>query len=746
MNVIELIFRSVPSFRSKQRLVIMLACSIVLVATLFCFFAYSYFSFNHESRERLGALSDILGADVGAALAFGDNQAVTKSLTALRADPSIKQLFILDDQDQVSAYYHQNMDAEPEDLQQRLRTLRSEVRQHLFELSPGVERPVSRDGIPLGTILIEQDEQIIIKKIFASAGISAFILLLSLGFSYLLADRFQRIITGPVTAMATTMQEVSYTKDFSKRVAASGTDEMDQLAERFNEMLSEIEHRDADLLERQDQLHHLANFDALTGLPNRALFSDRLEQALRRAARTGERVAVLFIDLDDFKMINDTHGHRTGDLLLLETAARLASGTRADDTLARLGGDEFTVFLQDVKATENALSVARKHVESLFHPYNIDDKRLFVSASIGVAIFPEHGTTAESLVKNADSAMYQAKEKGKNNVELFTDALHLRLSERLNLSNDLHRALEQGEFELYYQPRINLARNSWAGAEALIRWNHPDLGMVPPDKFIPLAEQSGLILPIGEWVLREACRQLYQWHCQGFRLPRISVNVSPLQLRRQDLFGIVKDAITTSNLCSQALELEIVESALVEDLGRSISVLKELQGIGVKISIDDFGTGYSSLSYLRTLPIDILKIDRSFLLHVHESQEDEQILAAIIAMSLSLGLEVVTEGVECAEQEQILKKHNCQEAQGYYFARPMPADELLRRFMAAQILLEDVRSQSAGSAKTSSCMHAGDPASRCGQGPDLVCRSKPDYSRPDADSTARSSHGPGAKP
>jgi len=710
LNVIERIFRSVPSFCSKQRLVIMLACSIVLVATLFSFIAYSFFSFNMESRERLVALSDIIGADVGAALAFGDNQAITMSLAALKADPSIKQLFVLNDQDQVSAYYHQKMDLAPADLQQHLKILRSRAGQHFFDLSPEVERPVSRDGIRLGTIVIEQDEHVIIEKIVASAGISAFILLFSLGLSYLLADRFQRVITDPLTAMATTMQEVSYTKDYSKRVPASGTDEMDQLAESFNEMLSEIERRDGDLLERQAQLHHLANFDVLTGLPNRALFSDRLEQALRRAARTGELLAVLFIDLDEFKMVNDSHGHRTGDQLLLESAARLASGTRADDTLARLGGDEFTVLLQDVKATENALTVARKHIESLFHPYIIDDKRLFVSASIGVAVFPEHGTTAESLLKNADSAMYLAKEKGKNKVELFTDSLHLRLSERLNLSNDLHRALEQGEFELYYQPRINLARNSWASAEALIRWNHPELGMVPPDKFIPLAEQSGLILPIGEWVLREACRQLHQWHCQGFHLPRISVNVSPLQLQRQDLFGIVKDAITTNSLCFQALELELVESALVENLGRSVSILKELQSIGVKISIDDFGTGYSSLSYLRTLPISILKIDRSFLLHVPESEEDGQILAAIIAMSLSLGLEVVSEGVECVEQVQILKNHNCQEAQGYYFARPMPADELLQRFRTTQVLLEEIRIPSADNSKSICCMLASSPA------------------------------------
>jgi diguanylate cyclase (GGDEF)-like protein len=704
----------------------MLACSVVLVATLFCFLAYSFLSFNLESRERLGALADIVGADVGAALAFGDDKAVENSLAAFRADPSIKQLFILNDQDQVSAYYSQKKDLLSPDLRQRLKSLRYEVKQKVFELSPVVERPIKKGGVRLGTILIEQDEYVITRKISASAGISAFILLLALGLSYLLANRFQRIITDPVTAMATTMQEVSRTKDYSKRVPASNTDEMDFLADRFNEMLTEIERRDVDLLDRQDQLHHMANFDVLTALPNRALFSDRLEQALHRATRTGERIAVLFIDLDDFKVINDTHGHRTGDRLLLETATRLAAGTRSDDTLARLGGDEFTVFLQDIKTPENALSVAKKHIENLFHPYQIEEKRLFVSASIGVALFPEHGTTAETLIKNADSAMYLAKEAGKNHVELFTDSLHVKISEKLGLSNDLHRGLEQGEFELYYQPRINLARNSWASAEALIRWNHPELGLVPPDKFIPLAEQTGMILPIGEWVLREACRQLHQWHCQGFHLPRVSVNVSPLQLQRQDLLGITKDAITSNNLCTQSLELEIVESALVDNIGRSISILKELRDIGIKISIDDFGTGYSSLSYLRTLPVDILKIDRSFVLNIHESAEDEQIFAAITAMSFSLGLEVVTEGIEYIEQAQILKKHSCLEAQGYYFARPMPADKLVQYFTASQFQLEEVRIHPADIAKTQCCMFASSPIITCGQGPALFCRSTSD--------------------
>lgn len=690
MNIIKHMLRPITSFSDKQRMLILQACSIVLITSMFCFLAYSFYSINEESRARLSALVDVIGADMTAHMTLSDSRAVTESLAVIKADSSIKQVFVLNRQDQVIAYYHQNTGVPPNELRQGLKSLRSEIREQLFELSPGVESTVIRDGVRLGTVLIEQSEHIIIDKISDATVISAIILLFALGLSYFLAGRFQRIVTEPVTAMAAVMREVSYTKDYSKRVPSFNTDEINQLAKSFNEMLSEIERRDEDLLDRQDQLHHMANFDSLTGLPNRALFNDRLEQALRRAARTGEKLAVLFIDLDDFKIINDTHGHRTGDQLLLEATARLAAVTRAGDTLARLGGDEFTIILQDIKTAETALSVARKHMENLFRHYLVDNRQLFVSASIGVAIYPEHGTTVETLVRNADAAMYLAKEKGKNSVELFSDSINSKLSEKLLLSNDLHQAVERGEFELYYQPRINLTRNSWASAEALLRWNHPKLGRVPPDKFIPLAEKNGTILPIGEWVLREACRQLQHWHCQGFHLPRISVNVSPLQLQRQDLIGILKDALSANNLSAQALELEIVESALVEDSGHSVRLLKELQSIGVKISIDDFGTGYSSLSYLRTLPIDILKIDRSFMINAHESEEDRRIIAAICAMALSLELEVVTEGVECVEQEQILIDHCCHEAQGYYYDRPMSADELSQRFKTSKILLEEV--------------------------------------------------------
>jgi diguanylate cyclase (GGDEF)-like protein len=473
------------------------------------------------------------------------------------------------------------------------------------------------------------------------------------------------------------------------------------------------------------RIRHLAYHDILTGLPNRALFSDRLTQALHRAERSGEKLAVLFFDLDDFKFVNDTHGHRIGDLLLIEVSQRLNEITRAGDTLARLGGDEFTVFLHDVKSEENALLVAHNHLNNLLAAYQVEDKQLFVSASTGIALFPEHGSSAEVLIKSADAAMYQAKQNGKNHVELFTQTMYCKTSERLSLQMDLRRALENKEFVLHYQPRVNLLNGTWSGVEALVRWQHPDRGLILPLAFIPLAEETGLIMELGEWVLREATMQLHRWHLAGINLARVSVNVSPLQFRRQNLIGLVKSALSEACLCARSLELEITESALMDDMDQSIITLKQLQRLGVSISIDDFGTGYSSLSHLRSLPVDILKVDRSFVMNAHESKEDAQILTAIIAMAHSLKLDIVAEGVECEAHEALLISQQCREAQGFYYAQPMPAEDLTTLLLEQTLPLEPVKYAILDPDQGICCLIDENPTTFGGDPLQLVCRLLP---------------------
>ena len=677
MTLLKRIFLHSHSFLGQQRLAIMLVCTIMLILSLGGSQISEYASFNRDSRARLVALADIIASDISAALLFGDNNAIEKTLLSLKADPSITQLFVLNAEGVVAAsYLREDLRRIPPDLKQRLKVIRQEVHETVFDLSPEISRPIILDGVQLGTILLELDSSIFLNKLLISFSIGTVILLLSMLGSYVLASRLGQIMTDPLLSLTAIMEKVTSTKDYRLRAEVSAVKELAQLAEGFNEMLVEISDRDKALLERQDRLHRQAHYDTLTGLPNRALFNDRLAQSLRRAERNKEMLAVLFIDLDDFKLINDTHGHRVGDLLLIEVSRRLLKETRADDTLARMGGDEFTVFLQDVKSVDNALQVAHKHLSSLLAVFLLEDKQLFISASIGIALFPDHGNSADALLKSADAAMYLAKQKGKNHTELFSQSLYYKVSERLTLQGDLRRALENEEFILHYQPRVNLKNGNLSGVEALVRWQHPDRGLIPPLTFIPLAEETGLIMEIGEWVMREACRQMQRWHHAGILVPRVSVNVSPLQFRRQNIVELVKSILGETSLCAEALELEITESALMDDIDQAIDTLQQLQQMGIHISIDDFGTGYSSLSHLRSLPVNTLKVDRSFVMNAHVSEEDAQILSAILAMAHSLSLDTVVEGVECEEQRDLLRKQVCGEVQGFFYARPMPAEDL----------------------------------------------------------------------
>jgi len=437
----------------------------------------------------------------------------------------------------------------------------------------------------------------------------------------------------------------------------------------------------------QEQLEHQANYDVLTGLPNRNLLQDRLKRAVF-AQRNARPIAVVFIDLDHFKFINDSLGHTQGDKLLAIIAERLASIVREGDTVARLGGDEFVLVLNDQNKEDVIFRAMQRVLNKVSEPMTIDGQELYITCSAGVSLYPADAPDVETLLKNADVAMYRAKEHGRNNFQFYTPEMNDLANERLALEHSLRRALERNELLLHYQPKVNLETGMIVGAEALLRWQHPEWGLIAPERFIPIAEETGLIVQIGAWVIRTACNQARLWQDAGLPPVIMSVNLSARQFRQESFVKVVTQILHETGLKPEQLEMELTESMLMHNANAAISILAGLKSIGVRLSLDDFGTGYSSLSYLSRLPIDTLKIDRSFVQHIGDQDEcDNGILAqAIISLGHSLNLTVIAEGVETGEQLQFLKAHQCDEVQGFYFCKPTVAGEFAK--MLAESLVE----------------------------------------------------------
>jgi diguanylate cyclase (GGDEF)-like protein/PAS domain S-box-containing protein len=476
-----------------------------------------------------------------------------------------------------------------------------------------------------------------------------------------------------------TTEDVSARREAQQALMHAHEELENRVAERTAELAAtnlRLQEEIAERRQAEDRVMHLANHDALTGLPNRRLLIDRLGQALALAHRDRQHVAVLFMDLDRFKTINDSLGHMIGDALLQTVARRLSGALREGDTVSRLGGDEFVVVLPNLDHPKAAEKVALKLIEALAPPIELGGHELRVSASIGISLFPEDGNDTETLLRNADSAMYHAKDMGRNNYQFFLEQMNVTVAERLRLENDLHRALARQEFELHYQPRVSLANGAICGVEALIRWRHPERGLILPEHFIPVAEDTGLIVPIGEWVVRESCRQGKAWSTAGLPPIPVAINLSPRQFRQSDLVDTVSRALEQHGWPSSLLELEITEGVLMQQTSDTLKTLEALHRLGVGLAIDDFGTGYSSLSYLKRFPVDFLKIDRSFVRDIAVDPDDASIVTAIIGLAHSLGLTVVAEGVENAGQLAFIRDAGCDEAQGRHISHPIPADQL----------------------------------------------------------------------
>jgi diguanylate cyclase (GGDEF)-like protein len=468
-----------------------------------------------------------------------------------------------------------------------------------------------------------------------------------------------------------------------------------QIVPYLNDLTLAIVREITDRKRAEEAVHKLAYFDTLTGLPNRQLFQQQLSTAIERAAVNGTKVAALYVDLDNFKRINDTLGHNFGDAVLQTIAERLDGCIRSDDCvlrqdsdntdlrLARLGGDEFVAILQDLESADDAVAVADRIRTELKRPVEHLGHEFVVTSSIGVSLYPDDGQDIDTLLKNADVAMYQAKNAGRNSVRFYSGTMSLRSLERLELENGLRYALQRDELELHYQPQIDMATDKMVGVEALLRWNHPERGNIPPSTFIPLAEECGLITPLGEWVLTHACRQVRKWQEKFEHKLDMAVNISSQQFFHSDVAEVVLRAIFDAGIPPSSLQLELTETIVMNDVAETVKTLNKLKKAGVLLAMDDFGTGYSSLSYLKRLPLDTLKIDRSFVSDLENNKDDAAICAAIIAMAHNLDLKVVAEGVETRAQREYLRTQRCDKIQGFLISKPLPAAELEKRFLRA---------------------------------------------------------------
>ncbi|MDH5469616.1 MAG: EAL domain-containing protein [Gammaproteobacteria bacterium] len=654
--------------------------------------------------DGLNTMTDMIAANSSAAILFGDADAALETLGFLKSQGNIQAgALYLKDGDVFATYRRNGFNGElPAPGSNKQDVKFSDKYTEVF-------RPIVYKNDPIGIVYLRSDMSAVHDRLSWFLWIVVITLVTSLVFAFALSTQLQRIITDPLLRLSAIARRISTEKNFDLRVSGHGRDELGNLIGDFNTMLNEIQTRDRQLKEHQAELEervairtqeleianielasskeqaeavakrmeYHAHHDALTGLPNRILLNDRIHKGLAHARRQQSMLALLFLDLDRFKIINDSLGHAVGDQLLRVISRRLKSCLREGDTIARLGGDEFMVLLPDIKSASDAGKIGNKIIKSLTDSISCNGHELHITTSVGISVYPFDGADADTLVKHADISMYRAKDIGRNRMVYYTAEMNAGSRKKLALETSLRSALGKKQLHLVYQPKIDITRNQIIGVEALLRWKHPAMGYVSPLEFIPIAEESGLIIPIGEWVLNTAFRQLREWHDAGFDELTMAVNLSSAQLSRPGFEDIMEHALSNSGISADKAELEITENVAMRNIDSAIMTLQKFKDKGMSIAMDDFGTGYSSLGYLRKLPIDTVKIDRSFVSELPDSKDDALIAQTIIAMAHSMNLGLVVEGVENVRQLNFFKKQGCHIVQGFLFSKPLLADELL---------------------------------------------------------------------
>ncbi len=663
-------------------MIMMMISTSVLIFSSLAYLANELFSLKHSIKERIAIQAEMVANNANAAILFNDMKVAEEILNSLKADEHVVSAHIFDNNRKVLAEYQR----------------RNPIDRHFVSLDIGiidliplgqvyVEKPVILTGERLGSVAVYATTSELALRIVRYLTIAVAILVLSIFVALLMSTSLTQLVSAPIIHLATVARQVAAEGNYKVRVKASSNDELGALADDFNTMLDRIEQRDVELeslvkhrtdelINLNEKLRHQAYHDPLTGLPNRALFDDRLSQAIVHGSRRNKQFAICYLDLDRFKTINDTLGHDVGDELLKKVSDRLEECVRKEDAVARLGGDEFTILINNLRNPEDAAVCTNTIAQRLKEPVVLAGRKLSLTASIGIAVFPEDGKDIVTLKKNADTAMYHAKELGRDKVEFFSDQLNNKVRQRLLLETELARAIDEEQLVIHFQPQFNIKQHRLVGFEALVRWNHPEKGLIYPVDFIPFAEENGLVSAIDRWVLQTACSKFASLAKHSTQPLKLAVNIAADDLHKLDLPTVVTEVLQQNDIKPENLELEITEGSIMKNTDASLKILQTIRDLGVGLALDDFGTGYSSLRYLKLFPFGAIKIDRSFVRDIASDSEDANIVRVIISMARHLNLDVIAEGVETIHQLKLLDSMNCHNVQGYYLSKPLAEKDI----------------------------------------------------------------------
>lgn len=625
--------------------------------------------------------ASLIGDSVKSSIIFNNKNEANETIAKLKRDPIIEFVVITLPDGSVFAQYQKKPETTLPKI--NIKKLWDVTSKHI-----DVSYPVEDLHERIGYIFIRSNlsERNNLQKEYTKT--LSVVLFFGICLAYFMARFSQNILTKPLILMVNYVKELSKTNDYKKRLQIEQKNELGVLIDGFHHLLDIVTDREVELKnhsnnlqglvdQRTKELYEKAHFDPLTGLPNRALLFDRLDHAIKNAKRKNERLAILFLDLDRFKIINDTLGHEVGDMLLKQVARRLDKAGRETDTVARLGGDEFVFLIENMTSPNYAAHLALRILKLFEKPYHLDKNLLHISTSIGISVYPDDGDNPQLLLKNADVSMYHSKESSPGSYTFYKDELNASSHQRLTIENKLRNAIKNQELTLVYQPQVHIETDTINHVEALLRWTNSELGRITPDVFIPIAEEMGMIKNIGMWVISEACRQIYEWEEQGLNDITVAVNISASHLIGHDLINHIKYETEQHNITCDKIEIEITENVFLDHAEETINTLIKLQSLGIKIAIDDFGTGYSSLRYLKNLPVDTLKLDGMFIKDLTRNSASLGIVSSTIILAHSLNMELVAECVETQEQLDILKEYQCDLVQGYFFHKPMAAEEIL---------------------------------------------------------------------